>query len=572
MHVQSGGIEMTEAERYAREVLEPGNEWKTGKWIKLAAKRFLSDLERDDIHFDIEEAERVVNFIENFCCHWEDSFAGKPFKLEPWQAFIVQQIFAWKVKATGIRRTRTAYIQVARKNGKSILLAAIALYHLFVDKVNSPQILVGSNNEDQAKICVNSAGQVIKKSPKLRHYIDRGSVDLFEYRKKVFKITNSKNSGEMMAMTGSADTKDGFNPSMAIIDEYHEASDDSLLNVFQDGQGAREQPLQLTISTAGYNKAGPCYSKLRKSSVDMLDGKIVDDTHLAFVYEMDEADDWKDRTKWLKPSPNWGISVRDAYMGEQYQKAVNEGGTKEVSFKTKNLNMWCDADKTWIPNEVWIKNTHGINTKDLIGKTCYGGLDCAKSVDINAFSLIFPDYFEKNGKEIIPMIHLFWIPEAKTKLKIDRVDYKLWIDQGWIKMTGGNIVDYNFIEEDIVGTIDQYDFRGLDYDHVYAGNVASNLATRGYECAPLGQSHGPLTGGTEEFHRLSTGILFEHFNNPVISWMVGNVVINRNAKGYEMPDKEKSQNKIDGVSSTVNALTRWKRVKAVNQESTIIWI
>lgn len=561
---------MIEAEKYARDVVS--GELVVGHWIKQAAKRFLSDLEREDIYFDLDEASRVVDFIENFCCHWEGKWAGKPMKLEEWQKFIVQQIFAWKSVKTGLRRVRSVYIQIARKNGKSLLLAAVALYHLFIDKENAPQIYVGSNNEDQAKICVNSAGQVIKNSPKLRWYLTRGKVELFHYRKKVHSLVNNNNNGLMACLTSDAGTKDGFNPSLGIIDEYHEAPTDDMYNVLESGQGAREQPLIVTITTAGFNKSGPCYSKLRDSSTKMLDGKITDDSHLAFIYEMDPEDDWKNQANWFKSSPNWGISVLPGYMETRYTKAINDGGSKEVDFKTKNLNLWVDAEKVWIQDQIWLKNTHELSVDDLIGKTCYGGLDCAKSVDLNAFCLIFPGQFEKKGKEIIPILPFFWIPSEKVKTTNDKVDYVKWIKEGHIIQTEGNIVDYNFIEEDIVRVVDQYDFRGIDYDHAYAGNVAANLANRGYELTPLGQSHGTLTGATEEVERLAIGNLIEHFRNPVMRWMIGNVLLNRNAKGYVMPDKAKSQHKIDGVSAMVNAIARWKRISGEQKESTIIWL
>jgi phage terminase large subunit-like protein len=151
---------MTISEGYARGV-ESG-EIVTGKLIKLAAKRFLSDLEREDLVFDTQEADRAVRFIETKLCQWEDKWAGQPLKLEPWQIFIIHQVFGWKVKASGKRRVRSVYIQIARKNGKTSFLAAIILYHLFADRVGTPQVLVGANDEEQAKICVNTAGRMIE--------------------------------------------------------------------------------------------------------------------------------------------------------------------------------------------------------------------------------------------------------------------------------------------------------------------------------------------------------------------------------------------------------------------------
>ena len=461
---------MTEAERYARDVVS--GKVVAGKWIKLAAKRFLSDLERDDIEFDVLEANRVVNFFEMFLRHWEGAWASKPIILEDWQKFILQQVFAWK--KNGKKRIRSVYVQIARKNAKTTLAAGIALYHLIADSENAPQIYVGANNEDQAKMCTNTAGRILEESGKLRTYIRNGQISLYSYKEKVNTIGFKKRNGSITAMSRDAKTKDGFNPSLGIIDEFHEAKDDKLLNVIESGQGARMEPLLFVITTAGFNKGGPCYSKLRDVSVKMLDGVMEDDSHLAFVYESDEGDDWKDEKTWIKSNPNLGVSVSLDYLRSRLTKAVNEGGSKEVDFRTKNLNEWCDAEKVWIQDAIWVQNTHGIRLSDLLGKACYGGLDCAKTQDFNAFSLIFPDYFEIKGKLICPILPLLWLPEARINSNSDRVDYKKWKDQGHIIQTPGNIADYNQIENDIVAAIDKYDFRGLDYDPAYAGNVASN--------------------------------------------------------------------------------------------------
>lgn len=554
---------MTEAERYARKVVD--GEVVACHWIKQAANRFLNDLQRDDIYFDEEEASRVVNFFELFLCHWEGKWAGTPIILEEWQKFIVQQIFAWR-KKDGKKRVRRVYIQISRKNGKTAFAAGIALYHLFADSENAPQIYVGANNEDQAKICTNSCGRMIEASPRLRDLIRRGMVKLLSYNERVHTVTYRKNNGSITAMSKDAKTKDGFNPSLGIIDEYHEAKDDKLLNVIESGQGAREEPLLITITTAGFNKSGPCYSKLRKVSTEILDGIAQDDSHLAFIYEPDQEDDWKDEKCWIKSNPNYGVSVFPAYVQDRLTQAINEGGTKEVDFRTKNLNTWCDAAAVWIQDAVWILNTTlQITYNDLKGKVCYGGLDCAKSNDLNAFAMIFPDYFEINGKVITPIIPMFWMPEEKLK-KPDHINYKRWVEERAVNgkpiiiKTDGNIADYNVIEHDILECIDPFDFMGYDYDHAYAGNIASNHAgLHGLNVSPLGQGFLNLTGPTTEFERMALGGLFEHFNNPVLRWMISNAIIKRHRTGLVMIDKEQSTNRVDGVSATINAIARWKR-------------
>ena len=218
--------------------------------------------------------------------------------------------------------------------------AAILLYHLFADKENTPQILVGANNEDQAKICVNSAGRIIQQSPSLNELVDDQTVKLSIYGRNVVGIYHQDRDGAVKAMSKNPETQDGFNPSVGIVDEYHEAKDDALLNVIESGQGARPEPLLFVVTTAGFDKQGPCFKKLRRSGIDMLSGKIEDDSNLAFIFEMDEGDDWTDPAMWVKSNPNLDVSVFSSYLEARLVKAKNEGGTKEVDFKTKNLNMW----------------------------------------------------------------------------------------------------------------------------------------------------------------------------------------------------------------------------------------
>jgi phage terminase large subunit-like protein len=571
---------VTGAERYARWILEPGNEGKSGRLIKLAVVRFLRDLQRTDLEWDELEAERAGHFL-GFNYHFEDVWAGTPIAPEDWQLFIIQQAWAWKYKSTGRRRIRKVYAQIARKNAKSTTVGAGAInYELIASNTNSPQVFVGANNEQQAKICTNIAGRIMAGSPKLRPYFNSGHLKFYSYNEKIHTISFKKKNGSVNTMSKNANTKDGFNPSLGVIDEYHEAKDDKLLNVIESGQGARQEPMLFVITTAGFNKSGPCYSKLRDVSIKILEGVLEDDSMLAFIYELDPEDDWKEEKNWIKANPNLGVSVSLEFLRSRFVQAINEGGSKEIDFRTKNLNEWCDAEKVWIPDTVWMDNHHvNIKTKepeilisDLKGAVCYGGLDCAKSVDLNAFVLIFPEFTEINGKLITPLIPFFWVPDSKIQQNNDRVDYKKWEKQGFIIKTEGNIADYNKIEYDILKAIDQYDFRGLDYDHAYAGNVASNLANQGIECAPLRQGHLSLTGPTNELERMATGLLFEHFNNPVMRWMIGNVALKTDAAGNIKPDKEKSQNKIDGVAAMVNSIARWKRIEGEQKESTIIWI
>lgn len=549
---------MTAAERYARAVVE--GKVIVGKWIKLAAQRFLKDLQRTDIVFDEKEATRAVNFIERKLRHWEGAFGGRPLILEDWQKFIVMQIFGWfllELHPSGIRlrRIRSVYIQIARKNGKTAFLAAIILYHIIADREETPQVLVGANNEDQAKICTNSVGQMVKASPELRELYDDGDIKLSTYNGKIFALQYPERIGEMRAMSKNPETKDGYGASLGGVDEYHEAKDDKLLNVIESGQGSRINPLLIVITTAGFDKDGPCYSKLRESSVQILNNTIEDDHHLAFIYEQDDDDEAADESTWVKSNPNLGVSVSLEFLRSRYKKALNEGGSKMVDFLTKNLNKWVDAPEVWIPTEIWHTNRHGLTPEDLEGKVCYGGLDLARTVDLNAFVLWFPNV--KEGVHAV--LPFFWIPEAKVENNNDRVDYRRWVEQGHMIKTPGNVADYKIIAADIKRIIKQYDFKSLAYDRYLTGHgVLVDLLDEGIECHDLSQNIVTLNMPTKELERIVTGGKLEHFGNPVLTWMMGNVMLAKDTSGNVKPDKGKSEKKIDGVSAMINALAEFK--------------
>lgn len=547
---------MSDAQLYAHKV--QSGDIVAGKYVRQACQRFLDDLKRGDVRFNEKEANKAVNFIERYLCQWEGSWRGKPFKLELWQKFIVQQIFGW-FKGDS-RRIRTVYVQIARKNGKTSFAAAIALYHLFCDRENTPQILVGANNEDQAKICVNSAGRIIENSPVLAEYLEEGIIALSRYRDKIFSISHRERDGVISAMSKEPGTKHGFNPSMGIIDEYHEADTDELLTVIETGQGSRLEPLLFAITTAGFKKDGPCYMKLRHSSVEILAGVKEDDGHLAFIYEPDEGDSIYDQSTWIKSNPNLGVSVFPAFLQNMLTKAKNEGGSKEVDVTTLNFNTWCDAPIIFIGKEIWDKNRCGISPEMLEGRVCYGGLDLAAGVDINAWCLLFPQVkqvIDMTGKLVWVHAALwrFWIPDRKVLEKQDRVDYRLWANQGHIKVCPGNVVDHDQVAADIIEDSQKYRIHSVAFDSKLANvsGIIKKLVDSGIECNPFGQGIMSVSEPTKEMERLIYNYQFEHFGNPVMNWMISNTVPKKDAIGNMRLDKEASREKIDGVAAMVNA-------------------
>ena len=544
---------MTAAEIYAKQVLE--GKIVTGIFIKQAAQRFLDFLERDDIEYDIVTANKVVNWIEGNLVHWEGEWRGKPFILEPWQKFMLQQIFG--LKKDGRRLITKAYIQVSRKNTKTTMSAAIAAYHLFADTEQSPQVLVGANNEDQAKLCTTCCANILEISPKFRGYIDNKLIKIFRFKDKCSSITYPKNNGRIEAISRDLKTKDGSNPSLGIIDEYMEADNPGLLNVIRSGQAARLNPLLIVITTAGSKKEGPCYSQLRKVSVEVLNGLKTDDSQLAIIYELDAGDDYRDPEIAIKANPNYGVSVYANYLKERVLEAKNEGASKEVDVRTKNFNEWTDVSTVWISDHIWMKN----NTVPITnGITFHSGLDIAVIRDWSAWVLV--------GKDLAGDYHIhpyFWIPEETVQYKLKNENSNLldWIEQGLVFTTPGNVTDHDLVSQFILEKSRELNVQDVLADKAYCISIMNQLNAAGLECLAVNQTPTQLTQPTTLFYELVMEGRIKHGGNPVLRWMMASCILKEYTSGLSKVMKEKNtKNKIDGIDALINGLVPY----AIEQE------
>ena len=531
-----------------------------GKYIKLAVDRFFNDIEKRDFELDWALGYKPIKFAENLCNHHKGKWAGKPFILEPNQHFAFLQTYGW-LRDDGTRRIRRVFKTVARKNGKTSEKAIEALYHINIDGGPGSQVWCGATKEEQARILVNDAGKIAQKSEHLRDMMT-----YYTYQGQIKRITQNELSGFVSPLGQNSLTQDGFDPSLGVIDEYHAHKTDGILNIVESGMGARSQPLMTIITTAGFDKSHPCFNVTRKFGIDILNNQIQDDSQLIFIYEIDQEDDWQDPANYIKANPNLGYSVNLEYLIDRLQIAKNEGGSKAVDFKTKNLNIWVDAPDVWISDDLWQSNTHGINPEDLKGQPCWGGLDLAGGTDYNAFVLIFPDTYP----DIIPVLAFFWLPSDRVKNRRDGQDFTTWVDQGHIKTTPGNIIDYRMMVNDITEIIYQYDFKAIAYDRAMAhSGLAQDLISADLELYEISQFITQLSAPTKEFETLVSSGKFEHFNNPVMRWMMGNVVIQRDTNANIKINKSKSLNKIDGIAATINALAQYYTPTESNPEPQI---
>lgn len=495
-------------------------------------------------HYDKAKADRAVTFIQNLC-HTKGKWAGTPFMLLPWQEQIVRDIFGI-VKENGKRQFLTAYVEIPKKQGKSELAAAVALYLLYADNEQSAEVYGAACDRNQASIVFDVAKQMVQMSPALMR---RSKITAAQKR-----IVNYSNNGYYQVLSAETGTKHGLNVSGLVFDEIHAQPNRQLYDVLTKGSGdAREQPLFFIITTAGTNKNSICY-ELHTKALDLLDGRKNDPFFYPVVYGLGIEDDWTSEANWYKANPSLGHTISVDRVREAYQNALDNPAEENV-FKQLRLNIWTSATVCWIPEHIYDRGNHPIDLDDLYGRECFGGLDLSSTSDITALSLVFPPRSEEESYIVLPF---FWLPEETLELRCrrDHVLYDVWKRQGFINTTEGNVVHYGFIEKFIEDLGERYNIKEIAFDRWNATQMVQNLEDMGFTVVPFGQGYKDMSPPSKELYKLLMEGRINHGGNPVLKWMAQNVVMHQDPAGNIKPDKDTSTEKIDGIVATIMALDR----------------
>ncbi|MBS8102088.1 terminase large subunit [Streptococcus suis] len=495
-------------------------------------------------HYDKAKADRAVTFINNLS-HTKGKWAGKRFDLLPWQEQIVRDLFGI-VKEDGNRQFLTAYIEIPKKNGKSELAAAIALYLLYADNEASAEVYGAACDRNQASIVFDVAKQMVQMSRPL------------EKRSKIMgatkRIVNYSNAGFYQVLSAETGTKHGLNVSGLVFDEIHAQPNRHLYDVLTKGSGdAREQPLFFIITTAGTDRNSICY-ELHTKALDILNGRKKDTSFYPVVYGLSDEDDWNDEENWRRANPSLGHTIGIDRVREAYQQALDNPAEENV-FKQLRLNMWTSSSVAWIPEHVYAKGNDPIQYDSLKGRSCYAGLDLSSTSDKTTFVLVFPPRFEEENYIVLPF---FWLPEDTLELRCrrDHVLYDVWECQGYIKTTEGNVVHYGFIEKFIEDLSEIYHIKEIAYDRWNATQMVQNLEGMGLTMVPFGQGYKDMSPPSKELYKLMMEGKIQHGGHPVLKWMGQNVVMRQDPAGNIKPDKEKSVEKIDGIVALIMGLDR----------------
>ena len=645
------------------------------KYVKMACERYLSWFEREDIYFDEEGVERVINFISKLK-HFTGKYNNQPFLLEPWQKFIIYNLFGWKKKKDNLRLIRNFYLELGRKNGKALsintkiptpngyttmgdlkvgdevfdkdgnitrvtfatpimynhkcyevtfsdgekiiadeehnwlvdrwhknnfhvettkeiidkgydvvtvplvngkgtkeimairavksvpvrcitvdspshtylcgerntvthntsLVAAIFLYLLICDGEANPSLILSANSFRQSQIMYSMCSNYLRSIDKKGKYFTR-------YRDR---ILFPKNDGKIQTVASEPQKLDGENCSAFACDELHEAVDSKMWDVLATSCGSRDQSLGVAVTTAGFNKNGYCY-QFRKSNIEVLEGKKVDDTLFCLIYTLDDEDDWCDESNWIKANPNLNVSVKEEFIEQQVNQAKNNP-IQEVSVRTKLLNQWLDSSSSWIPMSFVDKSFAKVDLEEFRDEYCYVGVDLGSVSDLTAVSVMIP----KDDK--IYVKNWAFVPESAMDGTPNSMRYRQFRNQGDLIVTDGNVCDYDRIIKLLEEIQEVCPIAKVAYDQWNATQWAISATEKGFPLLPFSQSISSMNRPIKELQRLflQGNIILD--NNQVTRFCLGNcVAIIDNHENVAL-GKESYEQKIDVAVAMADAV------------------
>lgn len=542
------------------------------QWVRKAVQRHYRDMSRaksDEFPYYFEP-KAAAHFFD-FCYrrkHYEGEVAGKPIILEPWQQFVWGSIFGWLHRDTKYRRFRETHIEIPKKQGKSLLGALIALYGITYDNEPGAQVYNLAINRTQAmKLSYRAAQEMSETDEELKELLQvkRSMADM--------KIECKINSSFFEPLTSKPDRLDGFNVHMSINDETKDWDQIEVYDLMEDGTATRSQPLLYNVTTAGDNRNSLGYLK-RDYSVKVLDQVLKDEFFFCVIYTIDEEDleHWDNVEVWKKANPNYGISVQESYFMNQITKG-RESQRKKNDVLTKNLNVWVSAYEQWIDPDRWRQGQTEKTMMDLKDLPCVLSLDLASKIDLAALALMFFDVLSGT----FYFFHRFYLPEEvlsggdseSPQERANRKEYQVWADQGWITLTPGARIDQEYIKQDIIDLCRMYDVRKVAYDPFQATKLVTELEK---ENLPLLEYRHTVLNMSEPMKELEAGILqgtVQHEGNPVLTWMMSNVVAKEDVKGNIYPRKADKERKIDGAVACIMAIGTYLFTVKDNEQKNI---
>lgn len=516
------------------------------RYVKLACQRHLDDLEKDwDYYFDVEQANRFFKFC-SYLKHYKGECKGQSFDLELWQKFIYGSIYGW-LDSNKNWRFKSAYIEIPRKNGKTTMASAGALYDSALVDRTGAEIYCVATKEDQAKLLYNDCVAYIHQSEELTQLFN-----ILIGRSTLF-VNDTARTSFIKPVGSDSKRLDGLNPLSVYADELHAWQKRDLWDVMEDAFGARRQYHMIAITTAGHNRDGICYEE-RKHLIKVLEGQFEADDKFGIIYTVDEEDwdNWSEERVWQIANPNLGVGKELEYMRSLANK-VEQVPSKLNSFLNKQLNIWTDVAQAWLSTEDWNNCKTDIQEEDLKGLTCYAGMDLARVNDLSACGYYFPI----QGKLTKPVLIVdFFVPEhdLHAREQRDQVPYSQWAKHHNLTLTTGKTTDWDFIHHSIMKRNGQFNIEAFGYDRHFAGELVSKLEKDNVEMTGFGMGYISMGSPTQEIERLIVAGDIQHNGCPVLTWNFTNCIVSKDPAGNLKPDKAKSVDRIDGAVASIIAL------------------
>lgn len=546
MGLVPGADHARDAQRYAERVI--AGKIPACKWVRLACERHVRDLDTAKdrgLYFDPDAAGRICRHVERLP-HIKGKWARahEKIRLEPWQKFSLCNVFGWKRIEDDLRRYHTVYIEVPRKNAKSTLTAAVALYMLGPDEEEGAECVTAATTRDQASIVFSLARHMALRTPLYR---ERFGVEVSKYA-----LVRDETASNLRSVSSEHDTLDGLNVHLASVDELHAHKSRALWDVLDTARGSREQPILWGITTAGGDQDGICYEQ-RDYVCKVLEGVLEDDAYYGIIYTVDDPDAWDDPEQWRMANPNYGVSVRPESLEDAAKKARHSAPALR-NFQTKHLNIWVNAAAQWMNMEEWKScGSPDLRLEDFAGRQVYLGLDLASRSDIASMAYIFPG---EDGAMTVFGKHFLPGDLVEEKAATTGGHYLQWASQGWLTLTEGTVIDLDTIEDLVAAEAERYPVTALAYDPWQATQLAQHLIVKGIPCIEIRPTVQNFSAAMKEVEALVRSGKLRHNCDPVATWMVSNVVAKEDFKDNVFPRKERPNKKIDFFVALLSAMNR----------------
>lgn len=535
---------------------------------RQACQRHLADLARAEdaafaYRFDEGKADKIVTWF-GYCKHVEGPKAGSPIELEDFQRFDLGSVFGWVNKETGLRRFEKAYIQEARKNGKSTIMSGIALFLMCGDGEESPSVYCAAVDKMQARIVYKAAMAMARKSLDIQKRL----------KVRDYMISHVTRGGELRALSKDTQNKDGLNPSGAIIDEYHAHPTSEIYDLIWSAWGQRAQALMMIITTAGFETTeNPCYREYEYCKT-ILSGTITNERYFVMVRELDEKDDEHNPAVWIKANPLRAATPAGvAKLKEQHDEAFGSKDPAKIrNFRVKNLNIFVsETDESYMGELMQRWPGLAVGREEFLtltkGKKCIVGADLSKKIDLTATAFLF---WLEDGRVAISAHGFMPDNQVVKHEKTDKIPYRVWEKERWLTVTEGDVTDYAAIQTHIhdVELSNEWHMHEFAFDPYNATHLANDLQKQGVTIVEVRQGVRTLSEPTKLFRELVSQGKVVHDGSPLFSWCLGNAVTEQdNNENIKLSKKNASDVKrIDLAAATINAMVRLQALKEASRD------